>query len=488
MIAKGTPHRRGAVLARYLITPKSNEQTQLWELRGFTLTDIVDAFRSVQVMARATKCTAPFFHVYVRNREGETLTSGQWEYAANRIESILGLTGQPRAIAFHTSKETGDCHMHLAFSRINEETLTAKPLPYFKHRLKIVSRELEKRFGLTPVPSQRRSLVGYAPTRAEEAQAYRNGIDIRETRDAIRRCFEAADCGRSFQLALSEHSLVLARGERRDFVVVDREGGMHALGKRLLGVSAAEIRTCLADLRPGKLPTVDQARRSGMVNPRPVSEWARRMDHGVMALLSSCGRQRAVRDTPETCGSETEQGWAAGRETGHHLAANTSAPVITDTPVCTAEITFPVPLACDAGSAHDPSLATETTEVKDGVPTPFELVPIYDQCENVDGIPPPSTREILRQKFRSVIKQLAGKPPAPAAKPRRRRREEAGRSLKAVAVTLLRRISRTPVFDPLDLSWNAFTWLQLWEYNHSSEASPLEDCTSVSSPISVPHL
>lgn len=53
-----------------------------------------------------------------------------WRRAADRIESILGLKDQPRAIAFHIDEETGDRHMHVAWSRIDEEMLTAKHLSF----------------------------------------------------------------------------------------------------------------------------------------------------------------------------------------------------------------------------------------------------------------------------------------------------------------------------------------------------------------------
>ena len=97
MIAKGTPHNNGAKLAAYLTTGKENEKATLWELRGFASEDIREAFRSVHVMAEAIpQLEQPFFHVQVRNPEGETLTREQWLRVANRIEAKLGLTGQPQ--------------------------------------------------------------------------------------------------------------------------------------------------------------------------------------------------------------------------------------------------------------------------------------------------------------------------------------------------------------------------------------------------------
>ena len=89
--------------------------------------------------------------------------------------------------------------MHVAWSRIEQESLTAKPLPFFKLRLKRECRDLEKRFGLTEVSSERKGPIAYAPTRQEEEQSRRLGIDLRDHRETIRNCFERCDCGRSFQ-------------------------------------------------------------------------------------------------------------------------------------------------------------------------------------------------------------------------------------------------------------------------------------------------
>lgn len=284
MIAKGTTHDNGGRLGRYLVTGKEGEQAELWELRGFASEDIIDAFRSIHVIADATKAEQPFFHVQVRNPEGETLTPEQWQYAADRIERMLGLNDQPRAIAFHVEVETGERHMHVAWSRIDEETLTAKPLPFYKDRLKKVSRELEMHFGLTLVPNHRADDIKYAPTRGEDEQARRLGLDAHELRQSIRSCWERSDCGKSFEAALAEVGMVLATGERRDFLVIDQAGGMHALGKRLLDVSAAEVRKHLADLSRDQLPSVEQARdflREHSINKdpsKPAPVWDRDAD------------------------------------------------------------------------------------------------------------------------------------------------------------------------------------------------------------------
>lgn len=258
MIAKGNTHNNGAKLARYMTRGKEGERAELWQLAGFAANDIRDAFRSVHVMAEATRCEQPFMHVQIRNPEGEQLTRDQWRRVADRIESKLGLTDQPRAIAFHIDEKTGHEHMHVAWSRIDSETLTARPLPFFKERLKEVSRELENTLDITRVRNERDDRVR-APGRKEFEQARRLGVDIHQVRETIRDCYRNSDCGLSFEAALANENLLLARGDRRDFVVIDHAGGMHAVGKRILDVSVAAIRAHLSDLDGERLLTVEQA-------------------------------------------------------------------------------------------------------------------------------------------------------------------------------------------------------------------------------------
>jgi hypothetical protein len=269
MISKGTTHNDGARLADYMTASKEGERAELWELRGFEATNIKDAFRDVQIMAGATKAEQPFFHVQVRNREGETLTREQFGHVADRIERMLGLTGQPRAITFHTYEHNGDEHMHVAWSRIDQDTLTARPLPFFKDRLKKISRELELHFGLEPVTSHREGHIKFALTRAEHEQARRLGLDVHEVRNNIRDLWDRSDSGRSFQAALEHEGFILAKGERRDFVVIDQAGGMHPLGKRMLDVTASKIRDRLSDISRDELPSVEMARA---LMPEPIEE------------------------------------------------------------------------------------------------------------------------------------------------------------------------------------------------------------------------
>jgi hypothetical protein len=244
-----------------MTTGKENERAELWQLVGFAAGDIRDAFRSVHVIAEATRCEQPFFHVQVRNPDGEELSRREWWKVADRIETKLGLKGQPRAVCFHIDKDTGHEHMHIAWSRIDVDTMTARPLPFFKERLKEVARELENTLDLTRVRNERDASTR-PPTRNEFEQARRLGVNLTNLRAAIRDCWTHSDNGHSFEAALAEQGLILAQGDRRAYVVIDHEGGIHALGKRILDLPASRVSERLSDLDHSALPTVEEARKS----------------------------------------------------------------------------------------------------------------------------------------------------------------------------------------------------------------------------------
>lgn len=146
--------------------------------------------------------------------------------------------------------------------------MTAKPLPFFKFRLKALARQLEIEFDITRVKNERDGPILYAATKNEQRKAQRLGLDKDAIRNTIRACWERSDCGRSFDDALADEGLILVQGTRRDYVVIDHAGGLHALGKRILDVSAGQVRARLADLDRDQMPTIEQAREFMLDLPR----------------------------------------------------------------------------------------------------------------------------------------------------------------------------------------------------------------------------
>jgi hypothetical protein len=260
MIAKGNPHNDGPYLARYLaVASHGNEKAELAELRGFATKNVFDAFALGQLMAEGTQCENPFFHVQVRLPKGEQLTRDQWQKVANRIERRLGFQDQPRAIVFH--QKAGQEHMHLVFSRIDASNMHAIDPGLYKRKLKETCRKLEKEMGLQIVKNERDPDEKTQPAaRPEYEQSRRLETDLKAIRESIRECWEKSDNGRSFVAALDEKGFVFARGDSRDFVIVDEKGGYHALSKRIIGVTTKQAQGRLADIDKKSLPSVAEAR------------------------------------------------------------------------------------------------------------------------------------------------------------------------------------------------------------------------------------
>jgi Relaxase/Mobilisation nuclease domain len=268
MIGKGNHHRHGVKLAAYLMTGHPGERAELIEMRDFgPVSDLRDGFRAEHIRARdGTRADAPFFHVQLRGAHGEglKLTDAQMLEIADRCDTALGLAGQPRAASLHINRQTGDRHLHLGYSLVAESEdgrLYVRKLGLYKNKLKALSRELEKDYGLQIVSNERQP-HDRAPIadRGEIEESRRIGTDVRAIRTAILDCLEQSDGGKSFKAALEARGFMLATGDRRDcFVVVDAAGGQHALNKKLTGQTLAQMRDRLADLDRSRLPGVEQA-------------------------------------------------------------------------------------------------------------------------------------------------------------------------------------------------------------------------------------
>ena len=266
MITKGNLHGAGAKLAAYLMTGKHGEQAELVQTRGLELlgNDPVHAFATAQQIAlAATDSTKPFFHTQTRCPAGEELTREQWLEVADRQEKRLGLTGQPRIVSFHHLPD-GSAHMHVAWFRIDLETMRAIDPGLYKNHLKELSRTLENELGLTRVRNERAADDRTrAPERGEFEEARRLKTDLKAIRNTILDCIHQSDNGKALNAALGAHGLMLANGDRRDcFVVVDQAGGQHALNKRLTGMTLAEIRARLGDIDRAQLPGVEAGARA----------------------------------------------------------------------------------------------------------------------------------------------------------------------------------------------------------------------------------
>ena len=298
MIAKGNLHADGLFLARYLAAASAeNERIEIGELRGFLATNIYDALREAHADAELTHCQKPLFHCQVRLPKSEALSREQWFHVADRIEKKLGFEGQARAVVFHV--KDGGTHMHIAWNRIDTVQELAIDPGLYKNKLKEVCRELEREMGLQRVRNEKDpAQLTKTALRNEFEESRRLKTDLKKIREGIRSAWEASDSGPSFVAALEDKNYLLARGDRRDFVVVDELGGQHALGKRITGATAPQTRARLSDLDKDALPSVEEAREiqaerlAGRVKERQSGErdaLAARQEAQKLAVLEKTG-------------------------------------------------------------------------------------------------------------------------------------------------------------------------------------------------------
>ena len=194
----------------------------------------------------------------------------------------MGLTGQPRAIVVHEKKDREHCHV--VWLRVNAETMTAIRADHNFRKHEIVARELEREFGHQRVQGAHIERDGKprperAPSHAEMQQAERTKIKPEEARAHITGLWRATKTGQEFEKALDDSGWKLARGDRRDFVVIDPKGGTHSLARRIDGATVKDVRARLADIDMKRLPSVAEARKAQYARhgrPEPVMKPKRR--------------------------------------------------------------------------------------------------------------------------------------------------------------------------------------------------------------------
>lgn len=263
MIINGGSRSNGGYFAKHLMRADHNERVEVVEIRGLAADNIRDAFREMKAVASGTKCSNYFYHANVNTREDEQLTPEQWLLTADTLERSLGLTDQPRFVVEH--EKDGRTHRHIIWSRIDADNMTAisDSLTYPKHER--AARELEEIFGHEPVPSVLvKDRDGERPERNpkdwESLRAQDSKIDPKVLKAELTELWRSSDTGQAFAAALEEHGYILARGDRRDFCIIDRAGDEHSLGRRLSGVKAAEIRERMAGIDREALPSVAEGR------------------------------------------------------------------------------------------------------------------------------------------------------------------------------------------------------------------------------------
>jgi len=280
VIIKGGSRGAGAALGRYFESVGENERVTLVEIKGTVAQDAIGALKEMEAYAEGTKCEKPLYHGMICPQPGYPLTRAQFVEALDVVEDALGLKGQPRVVVEH--EKDGEAHWHVAWARIDLKTMTAIPDSHNFAKHEKAARELERRFGHPHVQgahAERENVErpDRSPTRAELRQEEITGIKGKDVRQEVTALFRESDGPEAFKTSLEDRGYVLAKGDRRDFVIIDRAGGDHSLARRISGIKAAELRAFMEPIDRNSLPTVDQA--VGIVQDRL---------HGASAFDTQC--------------------------------------------------------------------------------------------------------------------------------------------------------------------------------------------------------
>lgn len=258
MILKGSQRAGGKQLAAHLLNAKDNEHVRVHEVRGFMADDLDGAFQEAYAASKATRARQFLFSLSLNPPPKERVSTEYFVEAIDRVEQKLGLTGQPRIIAFH--EKDGRRHAHAVWSRIDTQNMRAVNLSHYKLKLRDIARELYLEHGWQMprgfVNSKERD--PFNCTLKQWQQMQRAGQDRKAIQHMFRECWAISDSGKAFAQALKARGYTLARGDRRGHVAVDYRGEVYAIAK-YAGIPTKQVRDRLGD--PARLPSVEEASR-----------------------------------------------------------------------------------------------------------------------------------------------------------------------------------------------------------------------------------
>lgn len=268
MISFASQRALGQDLATHLLNAHDNEMVELAEVNGAIAPDLHGAFAEWEAQAHAlTKCENYLYSLSVNpDPAQDPLSREQYFDYINRVEDKLGLTGQPRAVVFHS--KYGREHCHVIWSRVDADNEKAVHLAFDREKLMMVTREFARDHGLELPDGYYKDGKGGRGDQGEQLSLYEmhqqrtTGFSKEEHQEMVTDAWRSSDNPKAFIQALTQKGYMLATG-KRPYVVVDYYGGMHALPKLIAdkSVRTKDIHEFLKEEFPSEtLPTVDDAR------------------------------------------------------------------------------------------------------------------------------------------------------------------------------------------------------------------------------------
>jgi hypothetical protein len=264
VVVKGSARAGAGELATHLLRADTNEKVRVVKLSGVASDNLRDALIELDAMGAGSRAKRTLYHASINTPANEELTPEQQEAARKRLADELGLSEQPYAVVEHVKH--GRQHLHVVWSRIDSETGRAIPDSHNYRKHEIVCRELEQKFSHERVigahvrDKEAEPRPERGPSWGDQRQAERSGLSPEHAKKAVSRCWQETITATELVGRLEAEGFTLARGDRRDFVLVDGAGELHGLTKRIDGVKAAQVRERMSSVALETLPTVEEAR------------------------------------------------------------------------------------------------------------------------------------------------------------------------------------------------------------------------------------
>lgn len=275
MIPFASQRGGGQDLATHLQNEYDNEIMEVVEVRGAVARDLHGAFKEWEVQAETlTRCRKYLYSLSINPDPGQgELTRDQYRDYIAKAETALGLSGQPRAIVFHTKH--GREHCHVVWSRIDAERQKAIHIAFDRETLMQVTRTFAREHYLDlPAGYDKRGQGRGQDTLYERAQLNETGLSKADHMQRVTAAWQLSDNPKAFVQALSEQGYIVARG-KRPYVLVDIYGGMHALSKLIddKSVKTKDVRAYLEkDFPAESLPSVEEAEDLAAKHRKRVSD------------------------------------------------------------------------------------------------------------------------------------------------------------------------------------------------------------------------
>lgn len=255
MIIKASQRGGASALATHLMNGHDNEHVEVHCIQGFLGGNVQEAFEEIEALSKGTRCTQYLFSVSLSPPPKVKASTQLFERTIERIAKANGLENQPHVVVFH--EKHGRRHAHCVWSRIDNESLRAINLPYFKNRLMEIGKAIYLEQGWT-LPNGHIDKTLSNPlnyTLAEWQQAKRQKLDPKQIKAEIKALWDSAKTKQSFEKALNDRGYYLACGNpRRSFVFVDWAGQVRSLSRHT-GAKAKVLNERLGS--SDTLPSVD---------------------------------------------------------------------------------------------------------------------------------------------------------------------------------------------------------------------------------------